>query len=81
MGIIIGIVIAVIIAWIILAMLKGQMRPVARKHDAAQYTQKEDVSIRVKEDQYLRTETKVQPIERAQNNASAPMSVAAGAKK
>ncbi len=57
---------ALIVAAIILAVMRGQMKPVARKHEAAQYTEKEDVKISVSDDVYLRTDVTRTPIETEQ---------------
>ncbi len=68
MAIVIGIIIALIVAAIILAGMKKQMQPVERKHEAAQYTTKEDVKISVKDDTYLRTERNARAIEQKQQS-------------
>ncbi len=58
-----AIIIALIVAGIILAVMVNQMKPVARKHEASQYTSEQDVNISVKEDDFLRTEWNARPIE------------------
>ncbi|MCR5093918.1 MAG: hypothetical protein K6B72_08095 [Lachnospiraceae bacterium] len=64
---IICIVIAFIIALIAVGVMSHQMRPVAQKHEASQYTTSEDVKISVQEDRYLRTEVSTQKFEKQQN--------------
>ena len=64
MEIAICIIIAAIIALIAVGVMSHQMRPVAQKHEASQYTSKDDVKISVREDQYLRTEISKQKIEK-----------------
>ena len=66
MEIVISIALGVLIALIIVGVMTHQMRPVAQKHEASQYTSKDDVKITVSEDRYLRTEVTKQKIERPQ---------------
>ncbi len=61
-AIIIGFVIAAVVAGFVLAAMYKQMKPVAQKLEAAQYTSQKDVKITVSKDRFLRTETKRRPI-------------------
>ncbi|MCR4764122.1 MAG: hypothetical protein K5696_11395 [Lachnospiraceae bacterium] len=66
-GIIVGVIIAAIVAGIVVAIMVGQMKPVARKHEAAQYIGEGDVKISVQEDTYLRTELRRRKLENKQS--------------
>ena len=76
-SLIIGFIIAAIVAGIVVAVLYGQMKPVAQKHEAAMYTKDEDVHVRVKDDVYLRTDVTRTKIQQSQPQANAKNTVIA----
>lgn len=61
---IIGLIIALIVAGIIVAVMVGQMKPVAQKHEAADYVKDEDVHILDSKDVYVRTDVSRRKIEK-----------------
>ena len=62
--IIIGLIIALIVAGIIVGVMVGQMKPVAQKHEAADYVKDEDVKILDSKDVYVRTDVSRRKIEK-----------------